>query len=76
MIAGAQAILLKFSKNSKEKSLITSLWSVGLRQISQILDKIKIEKIAQIGNYCQLKHQRCASFKLAIDTPLGVRPSS
>ena len=44
--------------------------------ISQILDKIKIEKIAQIGNYCQLKHQRCASFKLAIDILPGVRLSS
>ena len=30
--------------NSK-KTLITSLWSVGLRQISLILDKIKIDKI-------------------------------
>ena len=35
-----------------------------------------IEKIAQIGNYCQLKRQRCASFKLVTDTPLGVRVSS
>ena len=31
---------------------------MGLRQISQILDK-KIEKIGKIGNYCQLSTARC-----------------